>query len=337
MIVLGIETSCDETAAAVVKDGREVLSNVIHSQMIHVKFGGVVPELAGREHVKRIIPIVEEALRRAGVSLEDIDAVAATYGPGLVGALLVGLSYGKALAFAAEKKFFAVNHLEGHIAANPASHPDLPASYLTLLISGGHTMLIDVESFGRYRLLGRTLDDAAGEAFDKVAKILGLGYPGGADVDRLAKVGDPKYVRFPRALPEKDRLDFSYSGLKTAVSLYVAGLTPEELDKHRPDIAASFQEAAVDMLCAKSKLALTRTGRKVMALSGGVAANSRLREKTERMCQQMGVRLVYPPPALCTDNAAMVAAAGTVYLKQGLVSGFDTNAVPYVRLPLIES
>jgi N6-L-threonylcarbamoyladenine synthase len=334
MIVLGLETSCDETSAAVVDDGRRIRSNIIYSQAVHRKFGGVVPELAGREHIKRIVPIMEEALREAGVGLDDIDGFAATFGPGLVGALLVGLSMAKSLAYGHDKPFYAVNHLEGHIVANLLAYPDLDDTFLTLLVSGGHTMLIDVAGIGNYTVLGRTLDDAAGEAYDKVGKLLGLGYPGGAELDRLARDGRPDYVHFPRALAGDDRMDFSYSGLKTAVSLQIQKMSDDEMRDHKADIAASFQEAAVDMLCEKSLMALDKTGRKVLALSGGVAANSRLREKLGEACEHRGVRLVYPPLELCTDNAAMIAGTGHIHLSCGERSSFDVNAVPYQKLSL---
>ncbi len=334
MIVLGLETSCDETSAAVVDDGRRIRSNVIYSQAVHRKFGGVVPELAGREHIRRIVPIMEDALREAGIGLHDIDGFAATFGPGLVGALLVGLSMAKSLAYGYDKPFYAVNHLEGHIVANLLAHPELDDTFLTLLVSGGHTMLIDVDGIGNYTVLGRTLDDAAGEAFDKVAKILGLGYPGGAELDRLARDGRPDFVRFPRALAGDERMDFSYSGLKTAVSLQIQKMPDDQLLTHKADVAASFQEAAVDMLCEKSLMALEKTGRTVLALSGGVAANSRLREKLGGECERRGVRLVYPPLELCTDNAAMIAGTGHIHLSRGERSSFDVNAVPYQKLSL---
>ncbi|MCK5127263.1 MAG: tRNA (adenosine(37)-N6)-threonylcarbamoyltransferase complex transferase subunit TsaD [candidate division Zixibacteria bacterium] len=332
MIVLGIETSCDETSAAVVRDGREVLSNVIYSQDIHIKFGGVVPELASREHIKKIQPIVTEALDVAGVKLTEVDAFTATFGPGLVGALLVGLSFAKSLAFALDKPFYGVNHLEGHIYANKLAHPDLDDEYLTLLVSGGHTMLVDVNGVDNFTVLGRTLDDAAGEAFDKVAKVLKLGYPGGAVIDRIAKEGNPRAIDFPRAIRQKDRLDFSFSGLKTAVALYVQKLSDEELGKQTVDIAASFQEAAVDALVDKSMLALKKSGRRTITISGGVAANSRLRSKMETACQKRNIRLAYPPLLLCTDNAAMIAGAAFVHLERGEVSPFEINAIPYQKL-----
>ena len=332
MNILGIETSCDETSVAIVGDNRRVLANVIYSQSVHKKFGGVVPELASREHVRRIVPILDEALAEAGMTLDDIDGYAATFGPGLVGALLVGLTMAKSMAWSRNKPFYAVNHLEGHIVANLLAFPDLDDHFLTLLVSGGHTMLIDVAGIGHYTVLGKTLDDAAGEAFDKVAKILGLGYPGGVALDNLAQSGDPEYFHFPRALPDEERLDFSYSGLKTAVALHIQKLTDDELTANKADIAASFQEAAVDMLCDKSILALKKTGRKTLALSGGVAANSRLRVKLGQACEAKGVRLVYPPIHLCTDNAAMIAGAGHIHLSRGEQSPMTANAVPYQKL-----
>ena len=332
MIVLGLETSCDETSAAVVNGYRQVLSNIIHSQVIHQKFGGVVPELASREHIRQVVPIMEEALAAAGLNLDDIDGFAATFGPGLVGALLVGLSLAKALSYATGKPYYAVNHLEGHIAANLLAHQDLDDNFLALLISGGHTMLIDVNGFGRYVLLGKTLDDAAGEAFDKVAKLLGLGYPGGAALDKLACQGNPNYFRFPRAVTGSSRLDFSYSGLKTAVALHIQKIDPAQLPGRKADIAASFQEAAVDMLCEKAAAALKMTDKKILTVSGGVAANSRLRFKMEEVCRNLKARLVFPPTQLCTDNAAMIAAAGAIHLGRGERSSWETNAVPYQKL-----
>lgn len=332
MIVLGIETSCDETSAAIVRDGREILSNCIYSQEIHEKYGGVVPELASREHIKKIIPIINEALDEAKMSLEDIDVFSATYGPGLVGALLVGLTTAKSIAFASGKKFCAVNHLEGHICANLLTHHDIEGNFLTLLVSGGHTMLVDIEEIGKYRIFGKTLDDAAGEAFDKVGKILGLGYPGGAAIDKFAGEGAPDFVKFPRAILKKDSFDFSFSGLKTAVALYIKKLSQDELEEQRANIASSFQEAVVDVLVKKSKRALQKTNRKILTISGGVAANSRLRKKMSEMCQSKGVRLVYPPLNLCTDNAAMIASAAYFQFMRGEVSELSANAVPYQKL-----
>jgi N6-L-threonylcarbamoyladenine synthase len=332
MLILGIETSCDETAAAVVRDGREVLSNIILSQAIHSKFGGVVPEVASRTHLTTIIPIYREALAEAGVALDDIELVAATMGPGLVGPLLVGLSFAKGLAFARKIPFVPVNHIEGHIAANLLEHPDLNPHHLTLIVSGGHTMLVEVKRFGEYEVLGQTLDDAAGEAFDKVAKLLGLGYPGGAELDRLAQQGDPDYVRFPRAVLKEPGYRFSYSGLKTAVAMHLRKLSPLELEKHKADIAASFQEAAVAVLVEKTVRAAEERKITDVTLSGGVAANSRLRQWLNERLNKQGCRLFYPSMKLCTDNAAMIAAAGYYRYQKDGPAGLFVNAIPYLRL-----
>lgn len=332
MLTLGIETSCDETSVAVVEDCRRILSNVIIGQLIHKDFGGVVPELASREHLKAIITIYNEALKDSGVSADDIDLVAATHGPGLVGALLVGLSFGKGLAYGRNKPFVAVNHLEGHIAANMITHDALPEKHLTLVISGGHTLLVRVAGFGNYQVLGRTKDDAVGEAYDKVAKLLGIGYPGGKEIDRLGRIGDRNYYKFPRGMIKEDNYDFSYSGLKTAVALYVKSLSKTELKNHLADIAASFQEAAVEVLVEKTVRAAEDLGIKDVSLSGGVASNSRLKELMEERLSGIGGRFFCPPPELCTDNAAMIAAAG--YLRYNLSgpSDLNVNAIPYLKL-----
>jgi N6-L-threonylcarbamoyladenine synthase len=331
MLTLGIETSCDETSAAVVHSGREVLSNVILSQVVHGRFGGVIPEVASREHVKAIVPIYRQALDEAGVTLDEIELVAATIGPGLVGPLLVGLSFAKGLAYARQLPFVPVNHLEGHLAANMLEHHDLDMHHLTLIVSGGHTMLVEVKSFGEYRLLGQTRDDAAGEAFDKVAKLMGLGYPGGAALDRLAVSGNPRYYRFPRAVM-KDEFQFSYSGLKTSVALYLAKLTPEELEQNKADIAASFQEAVVDVLVTKTVRAAETTGVRHVTISGGVAANSRLRARLREDIEKIGGRLFYPSLSLCTDNAAMIAAAGYFNFEKFGPGELIANAIPNLRL-----
>jgi len=332
MLVLGIETSCDETSAAVVRDGREILSNVILSQTVHSKYGGVVPEVASRAHLKTIIPIYNQALSEAKIALNDVELIAATMGPGLVGPLLVGLTFAKGLAYAKNIPFVPVNHIEGHIAANLLEHPQLGSHHLTLIVSGGHTMLVEVKQFGDYELLGQTHDDAAGEAFDKVAKLLGLGYPGGAELDRLAHEGDPNYVKFPRAVLKEPGYRFSYSGLKTAVAVYLRKLNQKDIKKHKADIAASFQEAAVAVLVEKTVRAAVERNITDITLSGGVAANSRLRKLlTERLGEQ-NRRLFYPSPELCTDNAAMIAAAGYYrYQKEG-PGELIANAVPYLKL-----
>ncbi|MFQ6009116.1 MAG: tRNA (adenosine(37)-N6)-threonylcarbamoyltransferase complex transferase subunit TsaD [Candidatus Zixiibacteriota bacterium] len=332
MLILGLETSCDETSAAVVRDGQEILSNVILSQADHSKFGGVVPEIASRVHLKTIIPIYNQALTEAGITLDEIELVAATMGPGLVGPLLVGLSFAKGLAFARGIPFVPVNHIEGHIAANLLEHPELDGHHLTLIVSGGHTMLVEVKQFGNYKVLGQTQDDAAGEAFDKVAKLLGLGYPGGAELDRLAQQGDPNFVKFPRAVFKEPGYRFSYSGLKTAVALYLRKLSNDELDKHKADIAASFQEAAVAVLVEKTSQAAAERNITDVSLSGGVAANSRLRELLTERLHQQNRRLFYPSPELCTDNAAMIAAAGFYHYQKDGPGELIANAVPYLRL-----
>jgi N6-L-threonylcarbamoyladenine synthase len=331
MLTLGIETSCDETSVAVVEDGRRILSNVILSQAIHTKFGGVVPEVASREHIKTIVPVFQQAMDEAGIELTDIGLVAATMGPGLVGPLLVGLSFAKGFAFTRGIPFVPVNHIEGHLAANILEHPDLDTRHLTLIVSGGHTMLVEVKEFGEYDILGRTRDDAAGEAFDKVAKLLDLGYPGGARLDKLAQNGDPTYYRFPRAVM-KEGYQFSYSGLKTAVALYLKRTDPTTVESHRADIAASFQEAVVDVLIRKTVLAAKERGIRDVTISGGVAANSRLRELMKEKLDRAHKRLFYPSTALCTDNAAMIAAAGYYRFQKSGPGEFVLDAVPYLPL-----
>ena len=323
--VLGIETSCDETAAAVVAPGPTVVSSVVSSQVdLHARFGGVVPELAGRAHVELLAPVVAEALERAGADgCSRVDAVAVTCGPGLVGSLLVGLSHGKALSMAWDVPFVGVNHLEGHLFASLLDHPELEWPLVVLLVSGGHTLLILVEELGRYRLLGQTLDDAAGEAFDKVARFLGLGYPGGPAVDREARNGDPRAFAFPRAMLEQG-LDFSFSGLKTAVVRTV------EKAPRSPtvDVAASFQEAVVDVLVSKARRAVAATGARGLCLAGGVAANSLLRRRVEEVCRADGVAALVPSLAMCTDNAAMIAAAGQWRLVHDGPSPLSLGADP---------
>jgi N6-L-threonylcarbamoyladenine synthase len=327
--VLGIETSCDETAAAVVGPGLAVLSSVVSSQVdLHARFGGVVPELAGRAHLELLTPVVEEALARAGAGgRPPVDAVAVTCGPGLVGSLLVGLSHAKALAMAWEVPFVGVNHLEGHLFASLLDHPDLEWPLVVLLVSGGHTVLVLVEGVGRYRLLGQTLDDAAGEAFDKVARFLGLGYPGGPAVDRVAVDGDPNAFAFPRAMRD-DGYDFSFSGLKTSVVRTVER-TP---DASSVDVAASFQEAVVDVLVAKARRAVAATGARGLCLAGGVAANSLLRRRVAEACREDGVAALVPSLAMCTDNAAMIAAAGQWRLAHGGPSPLTLGADPNLFL-----
>jgi N6-L-threonylcarbamoyladenine synthase len=330
--VLGIETSCDETAAAVVEDGRRALSDVVATQIdIHRRWGGVVPELASRNHVVQVMPVVDEALSRAGVSGADLDAIAVTAGPGLVGALLVGVQVAKALAAAWEKPLVAVNHLEGHLAApflleRPPTFP-----YLGLVVSGGHTSLYAARAFGDYRLLGQTRDDAAGEAFDKGAKLLGLPYPGGVAIDRLAKEGDPAAIRFPKAIVKGSDLDFSFSGLKTALLLHVKRHGVPE-GRALADLCASYQEAIVGALVKKAFRAARRLQLPRLVLSGGVAANSRLRAAVVATAAEYeDMEVFLPPPRLCTDNAAMIAVAGTHALLRGERAGADLNADPAWR------
>ena len=331
--VLAIETSCDETAAAVVEDGRQVLSSVVSSQVdLHARYGGVVPELAGRAHVELLTPVVAQALLEAGVENgEDgrpgLDAVAATIGPGLIGALLVGVSAAKAMALAWGLPFVGVNHLEGHLAAAFLEEPDLEFPLVVLLVSGGHTMLVLMEGPGRYRLLGQTIDDAAGEAFDKVARFLGLGYPGGPIIDQVSIEGDPKAVEFPRALLDGG-YDFSFSGLKTAVITYVRK-NPEAAVA---DVAASFQEAVVDVLVSKARRAALDLGVKGLCLAGGVAANSLLRERALDVCIAEGLRPFIPSRSLCTDNAAMIGVAAAWRLAAAGPSPLDLAADPNLRL-----
>ncbi|UCE24972.1 MAG: tRNA (adenosine(37)-N6)-threonylcarbamoyltransferase complex transferase subunit TsaD [Candidatus Zixiibacteriota bacterium] len=332
MLTLGIETSCDETSVAVVRGGRDILSNIILSQTVHSKFGGVVPEVASRAHLKTIIPIYRQALSQAGTDLDQIELICATMGPGLVGALLVGLTFAKGLAFATSLPFVAVNHMEGHLAANILEHPELDRRHLSLIVSGGHTLLVEVKQFGEYHILGRTKDDAVGEAFDKVAKVMGLGYPGGQKLDLLAQQGDPAYFKFPRAMMKEDDYMFSYSGLKTAVALYLGKLTDEQFERHRADIAASFQEAAVEVLVEKTLRAAKEFQIRDITLAGGVAANSRLRSMFRQRIDRTDCRLFWPSAALCTDNAAMIAAAGFFrYEKEGPTE-LIVNAVPNLSL-----
>jgi N6-L-threonylcarbamoyladenine synthase len=328
-LVLGIETSCDETAAAVLGPGPTVLSSVVSSQVdLHARYGGVVPELAGRAHLELLGPVVDDALRRAGADGHPpVDAVAVTSGPGLMGSLLVGLSHAKGLAMAWKVPFVGVNHLEGHLFASLLDHPEIEWPVVVLLVSGGHTLLVLVEDLGRYRLLGQTLDDAAGEAFDKVARFLGLGYPGGPAIDREATTGDPGAVDFPRALRDSG-YDFSFSGLKTAVVRFVE----REPTTPTNDIAASFQEAVVDVLVAKARRAVAETGAKGLCLAGGVAANSLLRARVEAACEDDGVVALVPSRAMCTDNAAMIAAAGQWRLAHDAPSPLGLGADPNLLL-----
>ncbi len=332
MVVLGLETSCDETAAALVEDGRRVLSDVVSTQIdIHRRFGGVVPELASRNHLAQVLPVLHEALSRAGRTLDQVDAIAVTSGPGLVGALLVGLQLGKALAMARELPWVGVNHLEGHLlAARLGDDPPEPP-FLGLVVSGGHTSLYEVARFGEYRRVASTRDDAAGEAYDKVARLLGLPYPGGQPIDALAQGGDPKAIRFPRALPHPDTLDWSFSGLKTAV-LHHVRREGVPRDGALRDLCASFQEAVADSLTRKMVTAARRMGISRLVLCGGVAANSRLRSLARERAEAYGLCVHLPAPKLCTDNGAMIAVAGYEALRRGRRSSLDLNADPAWRL-----
>ncbi len=332
-LILSIESSCDETAAAVVKNGREVLSNVIYSQIdIHTLYGGVVPEIASRKHIEKINQVVEEALRQAQLSLQDITAVAVTYGPGLVGALLVGVSAAKAIAFAAGKPLVGVHHIEGHICANYIDHPELKPPFHCLVVSGGHTHLVCVKDYGQYEILGRTRDDAAGEAFDKVARAIGLGYPGGPKIDRISNEGNPEAIDFPRARIEGSVYDFSFSGLKSAVLNYLNSCEMKGVAINRADVAASFQKAVIDVLVGHSMEAMEQSGEKIFAIAGGVASNTHLRAAMEQACEKRGITLYRPEPVFCTDNAAMIGVAGYYEYRNGVRHGWDLNAVPNLRL-----
>ena len=328
MRVLGIETSCDETAAAVVVDGHHVLSSVVSSQVdLHARFGGVVPEIASRAHVELLTPVVARALVESGIQDDHVDAVAATVGPGLIGALLVGVSAAKTLALVWDVPFVAVNHLEAHLYAALLEDPELELPVVVLLVSGGHTLLVLMEGHGRYRVLGSTIDDAAGEAFDKVARWLGLGYPGGPAIDAIAMEGDPQAMRFPRAMLD-DGYDFSFSGLKTSVVNHVR----RHPEVRTADVAAAFQDAVVDVLVTKARRAAREHGAKGLCLAGGVAANSLLRERLLDACVADGLRAFLPSRSMCTDNAAMVAAAGWYRLRSDGPSPLDTGADPNLRL-----
>ncbi|MHB8170575.1 MAG: tRNA (adenosine(37)-N6)-threonylcarbamoyltransferase complex transferase subunit TsaD [Thermincolia bacterium] len=332
-ILLAIETSCDETSAAVVVDGREVLSNIISSQIpVHQKYGGVVPEIASRKHVELINGVIAEALEQAGKTFADVSAIAVTYGPGLVGALLVGLSTAKAMAYALDVPLVGVNHMEGHIYANFLAHPDLEFPIVCLVVSGGHSDLVYMAGHGDYEILGRTRDDAAGEAFDKIARALGLGYPGGPLVSKLAEEGDDQAIALPRAYLEPDSLDFSFSGLKSAVLNYLNRAEQKGEEVNKADLAASFQKAVTDVLVDKTIEAAQGKKVKTILLAGGVAANGQLRESLAVKAEQNGLQVYYPPPILCTDNGAMIGAAAYFKLVKGNKAGLTLNAVPNLKL-----
>ncbi len=329
MNVLAIETSCDETAAAIVKDGREVLAEIVASQIpIHEVYGGVVPEIASRKHVETISPLIDELFQNSGMGWDDVDVIAATRGPGLVGALLVGLTAGKTYAYALDKPFKGVNHIEGHICANYVSHPELEPPFVGLVVSGGHTYLLDVKDYVTYEVIGQTRDDAAGEVFDKVGRSLGLPYPGGPHIDAKAKEGNAEAIAFPRVMLEKNSYDFSFSGLKTAVLNELNKRNQKGEDIVVEDVAASFQQAVIDVLVEKTFRLVKELNYDKVALSGGVAANSGLREALEERGRQELVEIFYPPGNMCTDNAAMIASAAYFHYKDEPESDFDVGVDP---------
>ena len=331
--ILAIESSCDETAAAVVRNGREVLSNVISSQIaLHTLYGGVVPEIASRKHTEKITPVVSEALRTAGVSADDLDAVAVTYGPGLVGALLVGVSFAKAFAFAKGLPLVGVHHIEGHVAANYIQYPELEPPFACLVVSGGHTHLVETVDYGVFNIIGKTVDDAAGEAFDKVARAIGLGYPGGPKIDRKAREGDPDAILFPKAHVEGSPYDFSFSGLKSAVLNYLNHAKMAGQEVNDADLAASFQKAVVDVLTERAMEFVRKKGYQKLAAAGGVASNSALRASLQAACSAENVEFYVPAPILCTDNAAMIGCAGYYEYLKGVRSDLSLNAVPNLKL-----
>ena len=331
--ILAIESSCDETAAAVVRNGREVLSNVIYSQIdLHTLYGGVVPEIASRKHIDKINQVVEKAIADSGMQLKDMDAIAVTYGPGLVGPLLVGVSFAKALAYGANLPIIGVHHIEGHICANYIANKELEPPFMCLIVSGGHTHLVKVADYGKYEILGKTEDDAAGEAFDKVARAIGLGYPGGPKIDRVSKSGNPEAIKFPRAKVGGSEYDFSFSGLKSAVLNYLNTASMNNETIVTEDVAASFQQAVIDVLVGHSMEALNQYGFKKFAIAGGVASNSGLREAFENACKERDIEFFLPPPILCTDNAAMIGSAAYYEYISGVRHGLDLNAVPNLKL-----
>lgn len=333
ILILGIESSCDETAAAVVKNGREILSNVIDSQIeIHKRYGGVVPEIASRRHIETVNAVVEEALEKAGVTWDDITAIAVTYGPGLVGALLVGVSTAKALAYSLNKPLVNVHHIKGHICANFVAHPELEPPFTCLVASGGHSHIVYAKDYMTYEIMGMTRDDAAGEAFDKIARVIGLGYPGGPKIDKLAKEGDAHAYEFPRVKMAGDSLDFSFSGVKTAVINQVHKMEQRGEEFNRADIAASFQDAVTDVLCEHTIEAALRKKSDTIAIAGGVAANSALREKMTKLAAEKNIKTLCPPLVLCTDNAVMIASAGYFEYINGTRADMRLNAVASLSL-----
>lgn len=332
-LILGIESSCDETAAAVTLNGREVLSSVINTQIdIHKRYGGVVPEIASRNHILAIDSVIDEALEKANVTLDDIDAVAVTYGPGLVGALLVGLSEAKALAYAAKKPLIGVHHIKGHICANLIEHKDLNPPFVCLVASGGHSHIVSMKDYTDFDIIAGTRDDAAGEAFDKIARVIGLGYPGGPKIDALAKQGNENAIEFPRVSFKDGNLDFSFSGVKTAVINYIHNEQQKGREINNADVAASFQAAVVDVLCEHTIKAAMRQSSDIIAIAGGVAANSSLRTQMKSRAAKHGIEVLYPSPVLCTDNAAMIACCGYFEYLKGNVSDLSLNAAPALKL-----
>ena len=333
VLILAIESSCDETAAAVVKNGREVLSNVISSRIeIHKLYGGVVPEIASRKHIEKINQVIEEALEEAEVTLDDIDAIGVTYGPGLVGALLVGVAEAKAIAYAKNIPLVGVHHIEGHISANYIENKELEPPFACLVVSGGHTHLVRVKDYGEYEILGRTRDDAAGEAFDKVARAIGLGYPGGPKIEKLSKEGNPDAIAFPRAHIADSQYDFSFSGVKSAVLNYINGCEMKKEEYNRADIAASFQKAVTDVLTENAMRAVDEFGMDTLAIAGGVASNGTLRNAMKEACEKKGIKFYHPSPIFCTDNAAMIGVAAYYEYQKGTRHGWDLNAVPNLKL-----
>ena len=331
--ILAIESSCDETSASVVLNGREILSNVIASQIsTHEQYGGVVPEVASRMHIEAISGVVEEALLKANITLEKIDAIGVTYGPGLVGALLVGLQFAKGLAFASKKPLVGVNHIEGHICANYIQHKDLKPPFISLVVSGGHTFIVHVKDYGIYEVIGQTRDDAAGEAYDKVARALGLGYPGGPKIDKLAKEGNPKAITFPKANFHEETLDFSFSGVKSAVLNYLNKCNMQNIEINKADVAASFQQAVVDVLKDNVLLTCKKKNIDTIAIAGGVASNSTLRETLINEAGKKGIKVLFPTHILCTDNAAMIGSAAYFNFINGKVNDLNLNAKPNLKL-----
>lgn len=331
--ILAIETSCDETAAAVVVNGRDVRSNIISSQIaLHTLYGGVVPEIASRKHIEKIDQVITRALQEAEMTLDDIDAIGVTYGPGLVGALLVGVAEAKAISYAKQIPLIGVHHIEGHISANYIENKELEPPFLCLIVSGGHTHLVKVNDYGKYEILGRTMDDAAGEAFDKVARAIGLGYPGGPKIEQVSKEGNPEAIRFPRAHVSGEAYNFSFSGMKSAVLNYLNSCKIKEIEIAQADVAASFQQAVIDVLTGNVLRALQETGIKKFAIAGGVASNGTLRGAVKAVCDSCGAEFYRPSPILCTDNAAMIGAAAYYDYLAGIRSGLDLNAVPNLKL-----